>query len=1103
MDDWPLLQDYVGRNSEAAFRTLVNRYLGLVHAAASRQVQESQLAEEVTQAVFTLLARQASRLNRSVVLPGWLIRTTRHVAANARRAEQRRRRREQEAAMMQTVSNSEGNWAAIAPVLDEALDQLGVSDRNAILVHYLSGHSFREMSQSLGISEGAAKKRVSRALERLRVFLAKRGFRGSASALAALLLERGSETASAECAATVASVAMAHNATATTSLPPLVKATIELWRWSQLKLVGGVTVSALALVFLVSSWFPKVAVPANRPRELTPSTGATATRQSPRVQTRNLASVSPMTTNDLLVRALDVQSGVGLVGAKLFVQYVHGWKWDRREDLFSDKEGRCSIPLAGEDLNRLDVGVLTPGYVFTCYTWRSDTDGPIPAAYDLKLDRGVAIGGYVQDTAGTPIPGVKLEISSGLSDSNVKEPRREQFGFPANVSVAETDPTGRWVFSSMPSNQTVFYITARHPAFLPKSIYTDADDRHFAGAVPRAKLSELRNGSASMVLERGITVTGRVTDQQQHPFSEAMICAGSWIDPFAPKAFTQPDGTFTLTNIAPGTLSLTVTAVGYAPEQTETDAQDGTVLPTISLRPGTVLKLRVLDEFAASIPDVRISIEKWRGRNTLGWTGMSDDQGLVEWRSAPGEWMSLTAMKRGYCFTRNYWIQADGQEHTLTLRHALKVSGWVIDGESQAPVLNFNIIPGIDSTNWQRGHLRRSTDGQYSMSFYEYHPPYGLLVEAEGYVPASKVLESYAGEQICNFELKRSASPRTDVQKQADSIQGLVLSQNGQPIQGAEVALCTFNKGVSLGQARIRSPSEAYLQHTDEMGQFTFPPQPDAHTVVVVHRDGLAQARVNPPFPKVILTLQSWGRIEGILQLTGQSTAQQKIVLLLEEQSQPGLGAVSLDSMGSYSVETDEQGHFAFETVPPGQLALYLNRGVGVPFALKTWVDVKPGQTTQAKISDAGWRVVGRLVAPGLDQSANWAKQKVDVTLHTKPTPIVRPPNLEGDALKRWHVDFANSDEGRARQRSVYSCQVELAPDGSFKASAVRPGTYQLDASLFDRPVDPFDLRTMSSARLLGACQKEIIVPELPAGENNPSYEAGLVTMNIFGTAQK
>ena len=62
MDDWQLLRDYAQRNSEEAFRVLVDRYAGLVYHAALRQAGNPETAQDVAQAVFIALARKADRL---------------------------------------------------------------------------------------------------------------------------------------------------------------------------------------------------------------------------------------------------------------------------------------------------------------------------------------------------------------------------------------------------------------------------------------------------------------------------------------------------------------------------------------------------------------------------------------------------------------------------------------------------------------------------------------------------------------------------------------------------------------------------------------------------------------------------------------------------------------------------------------------------------------------------------------------------------------------------------------------------------------------------------------------------------------------------------
>src|SRR5262245_17074680 len=97
LDDIELLREYASHRSEQAFAALVSRHIDLVHSAALRHIGNHHQAEEITQAVFIILARKAGSLSARTVLPGWLFQTTRLTAANYLRTEIRRARREQEA----------------------------------------------------------------------------------------------------------------------------------------------------------------------------------------------------------------------------------------------------------------------------------------------------------------------------------------------------------------------------------------------------------------------------------------------------------------------------------------------------------------------------------------------------------------------------------------------------------------------------------------------------------------------------------------------------------------------------------------------------------------------------------------------------------------------------------------------------------------------------------------------------------------------------------------------------------------------------------------------------------------------------------------------
>jgi RNA polymerase sigma factor (sigma-70 family) len=217
--DSELLRDYAERRSEPAFAELVRRHVDLVYSAALRMVRDSHLAEDVTQAVFVALAQNARSLTQRAVLSGWLHRTAQNLACNTVRSDVRRRAREQEAAAMTELFSNEPetSWERIAPQLDHALAELDDSDRDALMLRYFERKSAHEMARILGVNDEAAQKRVSRAAERLRHLLARRGVAVGASAAVLAISTYAVEAAPAGLAAGIATTAAAAGAAVQTS----------------------------------------------------------------------------------------------------------------------------------------------------------------------------------------------------------------------------------------------------------------------------------------------------------------------------------------------------------------------------------------------------------------------------------------------------------------------------------------------------------------------------------------------------------------------------------------------------------------------------------------------------------------------------------------------------------------------------------------------------------------------------------------------------------------------------------------------------------------------------------------------------------------------
>jgi RNA polymerase sigma factor (sigma-70 family) len=254
-DDFVLLQRFAETRAEDAFAELVRRHLGFVYQASRRRLGgDAHRAEEAALAVFADLARKApSLMGRPVVLAAWLHKAAMHATARILRAEQRRRRWETLFAstpMDDDAQNDAVDMARLRPVLDSALDELAERDRSAVLLRFFEQRAYAEIGERLALSEDAARRRVARALEKLRRGLARRGLASTASALGTALVAEAGVGASAMLpaglAAKVGAGAVAKAGSVAASGGALAGMSLKAWLGAG-ALVGAVSVATLAI----------------------------------------------------------------------------------------------------------------------------------------------------------------------------------------------------------------------------------------------------------------------------------------------------------------------------------------------------------------------------------------------------------------------------------------------------------------------------------------------------------------------------------------------------------------------------------------------------------------------------------------------------------------------------------------------------------------------------------------------------------------------------------------------------------------------------------------------------------------------------------------
>jgi RNA polymerase sigma factor (sigma-70 family) len=405
MTDGELLQRYVRDHSEIAFADLAKRHVNLVYSAALRQVNGSaNLAEEVTQSVFTDLARKADQLVSHTSLTAWLYTSTRFIAANIRRTEQRRHAREQEAHAMNTILSepeSQPAWSQLSPLLDEAMHMLNELDREAVLLRHFENQSFAEIGNKIGLTENAPRLRVERALEKLHGILIKKGAVLTLVILAGVLNVNAVGIAPTHFATKVISGAVAGAATGGGSI--FLSNLVSILK-SKVMLAGttAALLSVLGFLYALRSW----ATPENNSGRLAAAIMINKTAQDTNVLATHfpvIVAQKVKSSGRLMLHLKLVTSDSGKPIPNVPIEY-YAW-WDNQLDhktITSNRFGECDVEYP-TNTSKLELTTRKDGFADTRLLWMPSNGYVIPTNYMARIDRPVAIGGQVVDTTGNPI----------------------------------------------------------------------------------------------------------------------------------------------------------------------------------------------------------------------------------------------------------------------------------------------------------------------------------------------------------------------------------------------------------------------------------------------------------------------------------------------------------------------------------------------------------------------------------------------------------------------------------------------------------------------------------------------------------------------------
>ncbi len=1133
MNDAQLIREFVEQRSDRAFRSLVERHLPLVLGTARRITQSNALAEEIAQAVFILLARKAPGLGSGTLLPGWLHRTTRFVAARAVEAEVRRRRREETAAIMHLDSRTEDSaWALIAPDLDLALSQLNETDRHAVLLRYLEQRSLREVGAALGIGEEAAKKRTGRALEKLRQWFQRRGRNVTVAALVAGLTEEATISATgsalADLAARIADSVMTKATSSATAGAGLAEQVWVAWQWARIKLGAVIGIGAVTGALLVSSglgWLQsgdEAGIPVQSVAE------AVVAAAGPDGGAEVGGAVSAATVLDgsgpggpaLALRLLEVTVLAEATGDPVHsasaTHSLLALTGQERPRMRADSNGviRLRVPerLPGaERMDQFSVWVRATNFAPRKIHWISTTGQVISligTQHTVRLSPGITLSGVVVDEAGQGMPGVQV----GVSASNYRgytigqaERRVEEYS-EYSIDVDDlgpdrvvTDRNGRFAFSQYPSDLRSLEIKlrsndgSRHRYRTPPRDELPPDD-----AVP-VSFDDLASGSARLLIPRGHLVAGRVLTAEGEPIRGASVAEGiQWGNlRILSRVDTDFFGQFSLSNRPAREFILVASAPGFATASTVVQAGPDLAPVIFRLPRALALRGRVGGPQGEGLPEVMISVPDVANPGTgFEWNGRTDADGRFVWEDAPTNEVVMGFASAQFGF-RQFRLRA-GNDNVVTLGGGspdlVRIHGRVTDAKSGVPIEQFSVAVSYDPTLPPGGGLPTAGEkGEFAAEVrldavpVGYFPQWRVSVSAAGYEPfSSRFYQFEDGDQRLDLALEPGGTMRFRLS-----------GPSGEEVHSAEMAFAATRPVWSHNPGELNGQRET----ADATGIFTLDRPIGARAIVVFHRDGwlVAPARSGAEIRE--LALRPWGRIEGTVFSGGTPLSGETIVL----------NDLVWDSSGQLQVlrnaTTDAEGRFTFSKLPAGEFLIARTpasaNSLGEPSVRvgQVTVALQAGQSESVELTTTGAHVKARLLPPAslsgslLVWTNTVATLSADVTMPSRP---IRANFVREEAHTAAMREYAHSPAVLAAARRQRSALGRVDATGSVSFEDIPPGRYVLEAKLYAAPAvrtgeTPIEKRVVR-ARL----KTTVFVPEVRSTTADAAEVAGAIELGAF-----
>ena len=774
----------------------------------------------------------------------------------------------------------------------------------------------------------------------------------------------------------------------------------------------------------------------------------------------------------------------------------------------ADASGRIEFSVPPQQAASLSVVVRARNRIPFIYSTPKFAARGEGQEFVARLQTGLEAGGIVRNAAQEPLSNANV-IVYRLTQKSPREYERMDY------DSVSTDIHGKWRSTALPKSLEGFQFAISHPEYRPRLYTMESSAR-----MPRTfalRQEELESGSALAVLDPALLLTGRIENSARKPVADAEIRLGSSRMDSSTSSLQVGEeiiarsdslGRYKLAVLRPGNYSAIVLADGCSPQLSTVSLRDGPPqVLNFELPTGRTFTGTVFDQNQQPVIGAKVRLDSWNDSRLLKFEAETDDSGKFVWTNAPDGQLRFYLSATNYSST-TYSISGSSQ-HRFTLRRFSSVRGTVVDAETKKPISDFSVFRGRaynpeEPIRWERYNTFRGRNGEYNVRLVEYSSrgKTGVLIEAPGYVPAASETFTKAGNYTSNFELKRGRG-----------VNGQVVAADGTPVNGANLVLLepAENAYLRINGDLQRSSDSGVTTRSDRAGQFEFSPRLAPHTIIATHDKGFAELRVTNALAPVVVTLQKWSQVSGVVKLPLVNGRPHAVRLHNtfyrysdeSRESQPLSLYLSMDAA--------PDGSFAFNRVPPGERRVSIYHSIKINDSTRSMnshgesLTLEPGQSTNIVIGGAGRTVIGRMKVVGADpQDVDWFRDFHQIS-EVRPLNMNIPsPNMSGamtqeqrEAMwaqqRKLENAFWRTPAGRAYERGQKSYLLQFDTNGAFRVDAIPPGEYRLDVSVTDPTREDY------SYEQIGNLSVTFTLPEAKPGQPNEPFDLGVREIAIRG----